>query len=210
MIIAKYEFEPYKNDLPEHCLKLLVNIEDLNNAIYDEMFAALTPLQQEQYLVYKTTEEAKEYRKERDTELPYVDFDNLPKFLDEALLEKFLVYFKELEVRTAIIDLLSIIHSAQIWELYVQRKEEEQTRKYALMSFEEQKEEKNRIRREEYLAKSEPRFQGNMGEPDTVTGYILKYGYNPITLEKETIESFEKKYTIDPKTGNPIPRENKE
>lgn len=210
MIIAKYQFEPYQNELPEFNLKLLVNIEDLNNAIYDEVFAVLTPQQQEQYLVYKTTDEAKEYRKERDAELPYVDFSSLPKFLDEELLEKLLVYFKDLAVRTAIIDWLSIIHSAQIWELYVQRKKEEQARKYALMSFEEQKEEMNRIRREEYLAKSEPRFQGNMGEPDTVTSYILQYGFNPITREPETSESFHKKYTIDPKTGKPIPREQNE
>lgn len=210
MIIAKYEFEPYQNELPEHCLKILVNLEDLNNAIYGEVFAALTPQQQAQYLVYKTTEEAKKYRKERDAELPSIDFDNLPEFLDEALLEKLLVYDKKTEVRVAIIDWLSIAHSAQLAELYVQRKEEEQARKYALMSFEEQKEEMNRIRREEYLAKQEPRFQGNMGEPDTVTSYILQYGFNPITREPETSESFHKKYTIDPQTGKPIPRENKE
>ena len=49
-----------------------------------------------------------------------------------------------------------------------------------------------------------------MGEPDNVTGYILKYGFNPITREPETIESFNQKYTIDPKTGDPIPKENQE
>ena len=74
------------------------------------------------------------------------------------------------------------------------------------MSDEEKRKEKEWW--DNYNADPEPRFFGNMGEPDTVTGYILKYGFNPITREPETIESFEKKYTIDPKTGDPVPREN--
>lgn len=208
MIIAKYQFEPYKNELPEFCLKELLNIEDLNNAIYDEVFAVLTPQQQEQYLVYKTSEKAKEYRAERNAELPYVDFNNLPEVLDDDLLQKMRVYDQNNEVRRAIFDLLSEDHKGQMARYNAKLREEEKARERALMTDEEKRKEKEWW--DNYNADPNPRFFGNMGEPDTVTGYILKYGFNPITREQETSESFNKKYTIDPKTGDPVPKENNE
>lgn len=76
------------------------------------------------------------------------------------------------------------------------------------MSDEEKRKEKEWW--DNYYADPNPRFFGNMSEPDTVTGYILKYGVNPMTGEPETAESFHKKYTIDPQTGKPVPKENKE
>ncbi len=208
MIFAKYDFTPFKNELPEHCLKLLVNIEDFNNAIYDEVFAVLTPQQQEQYITYKASDEAEKYRKERNAELPYVDFSNLPEVLDDELVEKLLVYDKNNDVRGVLVDLLSHEQQTQIAQLDWKKIDEEKARKRALMTDEEKQKEKEWW--DNYNADPNPRFFGNMGEPDTVTGYILKYGFNPITREPETIESFEKKYTIDPKTGKPVPRENKE
>ncbi|MBX2950356.1 MAG: hypothetical protein KF704_13840 [Crocinitomicaceae bacterium] len=208
MIFAIHDFTHIKNELPEFNLKLLVNIEDLNNAIYDEVFAVLTPPQQEQYNVYKASDEAKEYRKERDAEFPFVDFSSLPETFDDDLLQKIMIYQKDGEVRRAIYDALSEDHKGQMARFNAKLREEEKARKRALMTDEEKRKEQEWW--DNYNADPNPRFFGNMGEPDTVTGYILKYGYNPITLEKETIESFEKKYTIDPKTGDPIPRENKE
>jgi len=208
MIFAIYDFTPFKNELPEFNLKLLLNIEDLNNAIFDEVFAVLTPPQQEQYNVYKVSEAAKKYREERNAKLPYVDLTNLPEVFDEDLLQKIRVYDKDEDVRGAIFDLLSEDQKGQIARFNAKIYEEEKTRKRALMSDEEKRKEKEWW--DNYNADPTPRFFGNMGEPDTVTGYILKYGYNPITREPETIESFNKKYTIDPKTGDPIPRENKE
>lgn len=208
MIIAKYEFEPFKNELPEYRLKLLINIEDFNHAIYDEVFAVLTPQQQAQYLTYKASEEAGKYRKEREVELPYVDFSSLPEVLDDELVEKLLVYDKNNEVRGILNDLLSHEQQTQIAQLNWKKIDEEKARKRALMTDEEKRKEQEWW--DNYNADPNPRFFGNMGEPDTVTGYILKYGFNPITREPETIESFEKKYTIDPKTGKPIPRESKE
>lgn len=205
MIIAKYNFEPYKNELPEHCLKLLVNIEDLNNAILDEVFAVLTRQQQEQYSIYNASEEAQKYREERDAELPYVDFNNLPEVLDDELVEKLSVYDKNNEVRGVLVDILSHAHQTQIAQLNWKKIDEEKARSRALMTDEEKRKEKEWW--DNYNADSEPRFFGNMGEPDTVTGYILKYGFNPVTREPETIESFHKKYTIDPKTGDPVLRE---
>ena len=208
MIFAIHDFTHIKNELPEFNLKLLVNIEDLNNAIYDEVFAVLTPPQQEQYNVYKASDEAKEYRKERDAEFPFVDFSSLPETFDDDLLQKIMIYQKDGEVRRAIYDALSEDHKGQMARFNAKLREEEKARKRALMTDEEKRKEQEWW--DNYNADPNPRFFGNMGEPDTVTGYILKYGYNPTTLEKETIESFEKKYTIDPKTGDPIPRENKE
>lgn len=208
MIFAIHDFTHIKNELPEFNLKLLVNIEDLNNAIYDEVFAVLTPPQQEQYNVYKASDEAKEYRKERDAEFPFVDFSSLPETFDDDLLQKIMIYQKDGEVRRAIYDALSEDHKGQMARFNAKLREEEKARKRALMTDEEKRKEQEWW--DNYNADPNPRFFGNMGEPDTVTGYILKYGYNPTTLEKETIESFEKKYTIDPKMGDPIPRENKE
>lgn len=67
-------------------------------------------------------------------------------------------------------------------------------------------ENKNKENESAESQKKEHRFQGNMGEPDTITSFILMYGYNPITQEPETVESFHAKYDIDPKTGKPIPK----
>ena len=66
MIIAKYYFEPHKNELPDYSLKLLVNIEDYNNPIFDEVFAVLKPQQQEQYVAYRVSDDAEKYRAERN------------------------------------------------------------------------------------------------------------------------------------------------
>lgn len=206
MIFAIYDFTPIKNELPEFNLKLLLNIEDLNNAIFDEVFAVLTPPQQEQYNVYKASEEAEKYREERNAELPYVDLDHLPEVLDDDLLQKIMVYQKDGEVRRAIFDLLSEDHKGQMALYNAKLREEEKARERALMTDEEKRKEKEWW--DNYNADPNPRFFGNMGEPDTVTSYILKYGFNPITREPETSESFNEKYTIDPKTGNPVPREN--
>lgn len=206
MIFAIYDFTPIKNELPEFNLKLLLNIEDLNNAIFDEVFAVLTPKQQEQYNVYKASEEAEKYREERNAELPYVDLDHLPEVLDDDLLQKIMVYQKDGEVRRAIFDLLSEDHKGQMALYNAKLREEEKARERALMTDEEKRKEKEWW--DNYNADPNPRFFGNMGEPDTVTSYILKYGFNPITREPETSESFNEKYTIDPKTGNPVPREN--
>lgn len=49
---------------------------------------------------------------------------------------------------------------------------------------------------------------GNMGEPENADEYVLRYGRNPFTHEPETIESFNEKYTIDPQTGDPVPKDN--
>ncbi len=208
MIFATDYFAHIKNELSEFKLRLLLNIEDLNNTIFDEVFAVLTPPQQEQYSIFKASEEAKEYREERNAELPYVDFSNLPETFDDDLLQKIMVYQKDGEVRRAIYDALSEDHKGQMALFNAKIYEEEKARSRALMSDEEKRKEKEWW--DNYNADPTPRFFGNMGEPDTVTGYILKYGYNPITREPETIESFHKKYTIDPKTGDPIPKENQE
>jgi hypothetical protein len=208
MIFAIDYFTPFKNELPEFNLRLLLNIEDLNNAIFDEVFAVLTPLQQEQYSVYKASEEAQKYREERNAELPYIDFSSLPYTFDEDLLQKIRIYQNKGEVRRAIYDSLSEDHKGQMARLNSKIREEEKARSRALMSDEEKRKEQEWW--DNYNADPTPRFFGNMGEPDTVTGYILKYGFNPITREPETIESFNQKYTIDPKTGDPIPKENQE
>lgn len=208
MIFAIDDFTPFKNELPEFNLRLLLNIEDLNNAIFEEVFAVLTPPQQEQYRIYKTSEEAQKYREERNAELPYIDFSSLPETFDEDLLQKISVYQNEGEVRRAIFDSLSEDHIGQMARFNAKIREEEKARSRALMSDEEKRKEQEWW--DNYNADPTPRFFGNMGEPDTVTGYILKYGFNPITREPETIESFNQKYTIDPKTGDPIPKENQE
>lgn len=208
MIFAIYDFTYIKNELPEFNLRLLVNIEDLNNAIFEEVLAVLTPSQQEQYSVYKVSEEVQKYREERNAELPYVDFSSLPETFDDDLLQKIMLYQKDGAVRGAVYDSLSEDHKGQMARFESKIREEEKARNRALMSDEEKRKEQEWW--DNYNADPTPRFFGNMGEPDTVTGYILKYGFNPITREPETIESFEKKYTIDPKTGNPIPKANKE
>ncbi|WP_447951942.1 hypothetical protein [Chryseobacterium koreense] len=208
MIFAIYDFTRFKNELPDFNLRLLLNIEDLNNTIFDEVFAVLTPPQQEQYILFKASEEAKEYREKRNAELPYVDFSSLPETFDDDLLQKIMVYQKDGAVRRAVYDALSEDHKGQMARFDSKIREEEKDRSRALMTDEEKRKEQEWW--DNYNADPTPRFFGNMGEPDTVTGYILKYGFNPITREPETIESFEKKYTIDPKTGDPILRENKE
>ncbi|MCS4301048.1 hypothetical protein [Chryseobacterium sp. BIGb0232] len=175
MICAVHYFSHNKYELPKFKLKLLFNIEDLNNSIFDEVFNILTPQQQEQYIAFKASEQAITYRKERNLKLPYVDFNNLPEVFDDKLLKKIILYQEDGEVGGAIYDLLSEDHKGQIAQ---------------------------------YNADPKPHFMGNVGEPDTVTSYIIKYGVNPYTRKPETIESFHQKYTIDPKTGDPIPKEN--
>ncbi len=45
-----------------------------------------------------------------------------------------------------------------------------------------------------------------MGEPANVIECIMMDGINPFTREPETFESFYEKYTLDPKTGIPVPK----
>ncbi|WP_294314437.1 hypothetical protein [uncultured Chryseobacterium sp.] len=202
-----------KNNLKIDCflniigIKELLNIEDLNNSIFNEVFNILKPHQQEQYISFKESEEAKMYREDRNIRLPYVDFKNLPETLDDILLEKIIVYQKEGEVRDAIFDLISEDHKGQMARFEYKIREEEAKRR-DLMSDEEKRKEKEWW--DKYEVDPTPRFMGNVGEPDTVTSYIIKYGVNPLTREPETIESFQKKYTIDPKTGDPVPRKKNE
>lgn len=66
MIFAIYDFTPFKDELPKFNLKELLNIEDLNNSIFNEVFNILKPHQQEQYMIFKKSEEAKKYREDRD------------------------------------------------------------------------------------------------------------------------------------------------
>ncbi|SMO70212.1 hypothetical protein SAMN06265171_10547 [Chryseobacterium rhizoplanae] len=208
MIFATDYFNYIPNELPEFNLKLLLNIEDLNNSIFNEVFNILKPHQQKEYVTFKESEGAQKYRKERNAKLPYVDFNNLPEIFDDALLQKVILYQKEGEIGGAIYDSLSEDHKGQIARFNSKIFEEEKAKRRALMSDEEKRKEKEWW--DKYDADPTPRFMGNVGEPDTVTSYIIKYGVNPLTREPETIESFQKKYTIDPKTGDPIPREKNE
>lgn len=146
--------------------------------------------------------------KERNTKLPYVDFNNLPKVFDDVLLQKVILYQKDGEVGGAIYDSLSEDHKSQIALFNSKIYEEEKAQKRALMSDEEKRKEKEWW--DQYNADPKPRFKGNMGEPGTVDEYILRYGVDPRTGKPETIENFFKNYTIDPKTGMPIPKEKNE
>jgi len=208
MIFATDYFNHIKDELPRFNLKLLLNIEDLNNSIFDEVFNILKPHQQEQYIVFKESEEAKGYRRERNDQLPYVDFNNLPEIFDDNLLQKIMLYQKDGETRRAIEDSLSEDHKGQIARFNSRIFEEEKAKRRALMTDEEKRKEKEWW--DNYNTDPTPRFMGNVGEPDTVTSYIIKYGVNPLTREPETIESFNEKYTIDPQTGDPIPKEKNE
>jgi len=177
MINAIDHFAYVEDELSKSKLKLLLNLEDLNNRCFIEVFKILKPHQKEQYAIFQKSGEAQAYRKERNEKLPYVDFNHLPEVLDDIILEKIMHYQKDGEIREAVYDLLSQGHKGQIarfdWNIY----EEEKTRKRALMTDEE--------KRKEQEAKdnvdSAPHFQGNMGEPDTVEGYIAKYGVDPRT-----------------------------
>lgn len=204
MIFAIDDFAYIKNELDEFDLKLLLNIEDLNNPIFDEVFNSLKPHQQEQYLAYKTSEEAQKYRKERNEKLPYVDFSNLPEVLDDALLQKVMMYRKDGEVRRAIFDALSEDHKTQISQLENEIYEEEKEKRRALMTEDEKRKEKEWW--DKYDADPTPRFMGNLFEPATVYEYILKYGIDPRNGNPETGESFQKKYTYNA-NGEIIPRE---
>ncbi|WP_185287856.1 hypothetical protein [Chryseobacterium lactis] len=205
MIFATDYFNDTKNELSEFNLKLLLNIEDLNNVIFDEVFTILSPQQQEQYIVFRTSEEAGKYRKERNSKLSYVDFNNLPEIFDDKLLKNIILYQKDGEVGGAIYDLLSEDHKGQItqyeWKIY----EEEKAKRRALMSEDEKRKEKEWW--DKYDADPTPRFMGNMGEPDNADQYVLRYGIDPFTGKPETIKSFYEKYTID-SHGNIIPKEN--
>ncbi|MCQ4139113.1 MULTISPECIES: hypothetical protein [Chryseobacterium] len=207
MIFAIYDFTPFKNELPEFNLKLLLNIEDLNNSIFNEVFNILSLEQQAQYISFKESDKSEKYRKERNAQLPYIDFNNLPETLDDILLEKIMLYQKDGEVRRAIYDSLSEDHKSQIALFNSKIYEEEKARKRDLMSEEEKRKEKEWW--DNYNADSTPRFMGNMGEPANADEYVLRYGRNPFTGEPETVESFYKKYTIT-ETGEIVPKENKE
>lgn len=206
MIFAIYDFTPFKNELPTFNLKELLNIEDLNNIIFNEVFNILKPHQQEQYLTYKSSDEAKKYRKERNDTLPYVDFNNLPETLDDILLEKIMLYQKEGEVRDAIFDSLSEEHKSQITQLEWKMRDEREAKRRASLTEKERKKED-----ESTIGFNDPKeFCGNIFEAGTVDEYILRYGVDPRTGKPETIENFFKNYTIDPKTGMPIPKEKNE
>ncbi|MEA1848052.1 hypothetical protein U9K52_03910 [Chryseobacterium sp. MHB01] len=202
MIFAIDDFAYIKNELSEFKLKLLLNIEDLNNPIFDEVFNSLKPHQQEQYLAYKTSEEAQKYQKERKEMLPYIDFNNLPEVLDDALIQKVMLYQKDGEVERAIFDALSEEHKTQISKLkWKVRDERESQRRASLTEEERKKEDEGTIGF--YDSKE---FNGNLFEPATVYEYILKYGIDPRNGNPETGESFQKKYTYNSK-GEIIPRE---
>lgn len=207
MIFATDYFNHIKDELPEFNLKLLLNIEDLNNSIFDEVINILKPHQLEQYIAFKESEEAKKYRKERNTKLPYVDFNNLPKVFDDVLLQKVILYQKDGEVGGAIYDSLSEDHKSQIALFNSKIYEEEKAQKRALMSDEEKRKEKEWW--DQYNADPKPRFMGNMGEPGNADEYVVRYGRNPFTGEPETVESFYKKKIIT-ETGEIAPKENKE
>lgn len=207
MIFATDYFNHIKDELPEFNLKLLLNIEDLNNSIFDEVINILKPHQLEQYIAFKESEEAKKYRKERNTKLPYVDFNNPPKVFDDVLLQKVILYQKDGEVGGAIYDSLSEDHKSQIALFNSKIYEEEKAKKRALMSDEEKRKEKEWW--DQYNADPKPRFMGNMGELGNADEYVVRYGRNPFTGEPETVESFYKKYIIT-ETGEIAPKENKE
>lgn len=207
MIFAIYDFAYIQDELDEFDLKLLLNIEDLNNAIFNEVFNTLKPHQKGQYIVYKASEEAKKYQKERNKTLPYVDFSNLPEVLDDNLLQKVMKYQKDGEVRRAVFDALSEDHKTQISQLEKKKYEEEKAKRRALMTEEEKRREKEWW--DKYDADPKPRFMGNLFEPATVYEYILKYGVDPRNGNPETGESFQKKYTYN-SNGEIIPREKKE
>ncbi|SDJ09184.1 hypothetical protein [Chryseobacterium jejuense] len=207
MIFATDYFNYIPNELPEFNLKLLLNIEDLNNSIFNEVFTILKPHQQEEYITFKESEEAKKYRKERNTQLPYVDFSNLPEIFDDVLLQKVILYQKEGEIGGAIYDSLSEDHKGQIARFNSKIFEEEKAKRRALLSDEEKRKEKEWW--DKYEADPTPRFMGNMGEPANADEYVLRYGRNPFTGKPETIESFYEKYTIT-ETGEIVPKEKDE
>ncbi|GAA5083622.1 hypothetical protein GCM10023210_02470 [Chryseobacterium ginsengisoli] len=194
MTLAIFDFTPFKDELPEFNLKLLLNIEDLNNSIFDEVFGILKPHQQTQYIAYKDSERAEKYRKKRNSKLPYVDFNNLPEILDDVLLQKILLYKKYKDLRRVIYDLLSKDQKDQIIQYESEGNELVTNEEIEIISkvFEKKR--------------TERKFMGNMGEPGTVDEYILIYGVDPRTGQPESIENFFKKYTIDPKTGRPVPK----
>lgn len=198
MNLAIYDFTPFADELPKFNLRLLLNIEDLNNSIFDEVYNILRPHQQEQYVVFKASEEAENYREYRNTKLPYINFNNLPEVLDNVLLQKIILYKKNRELRRVVYDLLSKEQKAQI--IQYESLEHDLKTKEEIKEVEDSLEKKRNVRK----------FNGNMGEPGTVDEYILRYGVDPRTGKLETIENFFKKYTIDPKTGDPIPKEKNE
>ncbi|MFP9113036.1 hypothetical protein ACLI1A_03795 [Flavobacterium sp. RHBU_3] len=203
MIFAIDFFSQNSIELDKNELKLLLNIEDLNNIIFNEVLNSLSQYKQEQYIAYKESEQAKTYREERDAKLPYVDFNHLPKILDDVLLHKILLYQEDGLVRLAISDSLSHKHKTQITKLEWKLSDQEEEERRASLTDEERKAEddwKERIRN------NPTAFYGNIAEPDNADSYILKYGINPYTNEPETIESFYAKYTIDTKTGKFIPK----
>lgn len=162
MITAINYFNYVKENLSDFKLRLLLNIEDLNNSIFDEVFNILKPNQQEQYIAFKDSEEAKKYRKERNAKLPYVDFNNLPEVFDNVLLQKVILYQKDGETGEAIYDLLSEDHKGQIARFESKIYEEEKAKRRALMTDEEKRKEKKR--------------NGGISIMQTQTSFYGKYG----------------------------------
>lgn len=168
MTLAIYDFTPFAKEPPKFNLRLLLNIEDLNNSIFDEVFNnILKPHQQEQYIVFKDSEEAKKYREERNSKLPYIDFNNLPEVLDDVLLEEIMSYKKDRYLRRMIHDLLSEEQNYQITQH--ERKDRELITKEEIKRVDEAFEKK----------RNERKINGNMGESSTVDEYILRYGVGP-------------------------------
>ncbi|MCQ4141561.1 hypothetical protein [Chryseobacterium sp. EO14] len=194
MIFALYDFTPFKNELPETNLKLLLNMEDLNYPAFNEIFNIIHPHQQKQYITFKESDKAKDYKIERNTKFPSVDFNSLPEILDEVLLQKLIIYKKDRDLRRVIHDLLSQEHKDQITKFESENRDDitPNTTKIVADSLE-----KKRNKR---------KFNGNMGEPANVIECIMMDGINPFTREPETFESFYEKYTLDPKTGIPVPK----
>lgn len=144
MITAINYFNHSNDKLPKFNLKLLLNIKDLNNSIFDEVFNILKPHQQEQYIAYKISDEAKRYREERNAQLPYIDFNNLPEVFNDDLLRKVMAYQKDGEVREAVYDSLTEEHKDQIAQFERKIYEEEKAKKRALMTDEEKRREEKR------------------------------------------------------------------
>lgn len=203
MILAKAFFSDNTAELNKYKLKLLLNIEDLNNTIFNEVFNSLSQHKQKQYMAYKESEQAKAYREERNARLPYVDFNHLPEKLDDNLLHKIILYREDAEARNAILDSLLGTRQSQIIQFEIKLLKEKEEERRASLTDEERKAEddwKERVRN------NPTAFYGNIAEPDNADSYILKYGINPYTNEPETIESFYAKYSIDTKTGKFIPK----
>ncbi|RKF03586.1 hypothetical protein C8N26_1976 [Tenacibaculum lutimaris] len=164
-------------ELSKDKMFLLLNIKDFNDKGFENVFQNLSKKQKLDFEKFELSQEAKNYRCQRNVKCKGIDFRNLPEHFDNHILNDLVLCYRDNLIWLSVSELFTHEQLRQVFDkdIELQYKEEE-SRKAAMTEEEKAKEAAiwKKIRED-----SEPKFYGNMGEPETPEEFKRKYGYDP-------------------------------